>query len=174
LTTHVSHTQTCFVVALTRSAAHFRVTRTVIETQQDTAVIAPSGPQSGLDKMLSVLQGPQTISTVVKSSIDWQNFKEAEGLEDELAVAQKEGCTSCTSRHAAESRHARTGISRARSSWTDVMCVSTSISGQGVEDLHEVAEWLTDRAAMARDTFQAGSKDVSACSLCAVLGRAGI
>ena len=45
----------------------------------------------GLDKVLEELQGPKTISTVAKSSIDWDNFKEAEGLEDELAKAQKDG-----------------------------------------------------------------------------------
>ena len=31
------------------------------------------------------------MNTVVKSSIDWDNFKEKEGLEDELLSAQKEG-----------------------------------------------------------------------------------
>jgi hypothetical protein len=33
------------------------------------------------------------VSTVAKSSNDWDNFKEKEGLEDELQVAQKEGYT---------------------------------------------------------------------------------
>lgn len=31
------------------------------------------------------------MNTVVKSSMDWDNFKEKEGLEDELLAAQKEG-----------------------------------------------------------------------------------
>lgn len=41
--------------------------------------------------MLDTMKGPRMISTVDKSSMDWTNFKEQEGLEDTLAVAAKEG-----------------------------------------------------------------------------------
>jgi len=44
-----------------------------------------------LDKVLDTLKGPKVVSTVAKSSYDWDNFKEKEGLEDDLAVAQKDG-----------------------------------------------------------------------------------
>lgn len=37
------------------------------------------------------MKGPQTVSTVAKSSLDWDNFKDKEGLEDDLAVASKDG-----------------------------------------------------------------------------------
>ena len=46
---------------------------------------------SALDQVLDVLKGPKVVSTVAKSSYDWDSFKEKEGLEDELAVAAKEG-----------------------------------------------------------------------------------
>ena len=58
---------------------------------EPTTSTAPRKQQVGLDKVLEELQGPKTISTVAKSSIDWENFKEAEGLEDELLKAQKDG-----------------------------------------------------------------------------------
>ena len=50
-----------------------------------------SSALSSLDKALAAIKGPETVSTVAKSSSDWDNFKEKEGLEDELSVAQKEG-----------------------------------------------------------------------------------
>ena len=46
---------------------------------------------SSLDKALAAIKGPESVSTVAKSGADWDNFKEKEGLEDELQVAQKEG-----------------------------------------------------------------------------------
>lgn len=50
-----------------------------------------SAPVTALDKALDVLKGPKIVSTVAKSSYDWENFKEKEGIEDDLAVATKEG-----------------------------------------------------------------------------------
>ena len=44
---------------------------------------------SGLDKVIDEMKGPKTISTVTESSSDWENFKEKEGIEDDLAVAAK-------------------------------------------------------------------------------------
>jgi len=51
----------------------------------------PSSSTSVLDRILDDLKGPKVVSTITKSSYDWENFKEKEGLEDELAVAAKEG-----------------------------------------------------------------------------------
>jgi hypothetical protein len=42
-------------------------------------------------QVLGDLKGPQTVSTVSKSSADWDGYKDKEGLEEELAVASKEG-----------------------------------------------------------------------------------
>ena len=50
-----------------------------------------TAPATALDKALDVLKGPKVVSTVAKSSYDWENFKEKEGIEDDLAVATKEG-----------------------------------------------------------------------------------
>ena len=41
--------------------------------------------------MIESLKGPKTISTVTKSSIDWDNYKEQEGIQDMLEVASKDG-----------------------------------------------------------------------------------
>jgi hypothetical protein len=45
----------------------------------------------GLDSVLDSIKGPKTISTVSKSSMDWEVYKDKEGLEDDLAKASKEG-----------------------------------------------------------------------------------
>ena len=45
----------------------------------------------GIDDVLDTMKGPRVVSTVDKSSMDWTNFKEQEGLEDTLATAAKEG-----------------------------------------------------------------------------------
>jgi hypothetical protein len=50
-----------------------------------------TAPITALDKALDVIKGPKVVSTVTKSSYDWENFKEKEGIEDDLAVATKEG-----------------------------------------------------------------------------------
>ena len=44
-----------------------------------------------LDKVLEELKGPESISTVAKSSYDWDSFKQEKGLEDELAQVTKDG-----------------------------------------------------------------------------------
>lgn len=63
----------------------------VQKTVMSTAQPVVAKPVSALDKVLDELKGPKVISTVTKSSIDWDNFKEKEGLEDDLAVAAKDG-----------------------------------------------------------------------------------
>ena len=50
---------------------------------------------NGLDQALEVLKGPKVVSTIAKSSNDWENYKEQEGLEDDLAKAAKDGLVSC-------------------------------------------------------------------------------
>lgn len=76
-----------------------RITRT-LKAGESAPQQQAKAAAKGLDKVLEELQGPKAISTVAKSSIDWDNFKEAEGLEDELAKAQKDGyvenaCVGC-------------------------------------------------------------------------------
>lgn len=46
---------------------------------------------SGLSKVLAEIKGPQSVSTVAKSSMDWDTFKDDEGLNDELAKVTKDG-----------------------------------------------------------------------------------
>ena len=48
-------------------------------------------PTSALDSALSEIQGPKAMSTITKSSIDWDNFKEMEGIEEELETAGQDG-----------------------------------------------------------------------------------
>ncbi|CAM9428998.1 unnamed protein product [Discosporangium mesarthrocarpum] len=41
--------------------------------------------------MLAALDAPKNISTVAKSSMDWDNYKEEEGLEEEMSKVTKDG-----------------------------------------------------------------------------------
>jgi hypothetical protein len=41
--------------------------------------------------VLSEIKGPQSISTVTKSSLDWEGYKTTEGIEEDVAAASKEG-----------------------------------------------------------------------------------
>ena len=59
-------------------------------TSSSTNTSAPP-PSSSLDTIIDSLKGPKVVSTVAKSSYDWDTYKEKEGLEDELAVASKDG-----------------------------------------------------------------------------------
>lgn len=43
--------------------------------------------QSAIDKALEALKGPKAVSTVQKSAVDWDNFKEKEGIADEVSQA---------------------------------------------------------------------------------------
>lgn len=53
---------------------------------------AAAAPASGgLDSVLAEMRGPEAISTVAKSSYDWDSFKAEKGLDDELAQATKDG-----------------------------------------------------------------------------------
>ncbi len=44
---------------------------------------------STLDQALNLLKGPKAINTVSKSSMDWENYKEKEGLQDDLAHSKE-------------------------------------------------------------------------------------
>jgi len=48
-------------------------------------------PALAIDSVLAEISGPKAISTVTKSSLDWDQFKETEKLEDDLANASKDG-----------------------------------------------------------------------------------
>ena len=46
---------------------------------------------TGLEKVLADIKGPTGVSTVAKSNIDWENYKEEKGLNDDLKEASKDG-----------------------------------------------------------------------------------
>ncbi|KAE9030582.1 hypothetical protein PR003_g11843 [Phytophthora rubi] len=50
----------------------------------------PKG-KKGLDKMLESLDEPKKVSTMEKTSMDWDKFKEKEGIEEELTQYTKDG-----------------------------------------------------------------------------------
>ncbi|TYZ59887.1 hypothetical protein PybrP1_009200 [[Pythium] brassicae (nom. inval.)] len=52
---------------------------------------AKAAGSSGVDHVLASLDGPKKVSTIEKSSLDWDQFKEAEGIEDELRQYTKNG-----------------------------------------------------------------------------------
>jgi len=64
------------------------VQRTVLQSAGPTSAPRAKG---GLDDVLSTIKGPKAVSTVAKSSMDWDGFKEKEGLEEDLAAASKDG-----------------------------------------------------------------------------------
>ena len=71
---------------------YHRVQRTVKADSVSTSSSSTAKKAAGsLDKVLSDIKGPQAISTVTKSSYDWENFKEEENLEDDLSKATKDG-----------------------------------------------------------------------------------
>ena len=47
--------------------------------------------EKGLDKVLGALVEPKKVSTIEKSSLDWDKFKEKEGIEEELTQYTKDG-----------------------------------------------------------------------------------
>ncbi|CAM9342820.1 unnamed protein product [Chrysoparadoxa australica] len=70
------------------------VTRKVVEgSAEEAAAKAKESKkkQGGLDGVLAAMNAPKAISTVDKSSMDWDKFKQEEGLEGELALVTKGG-----------------------------------------------------------------------------------
>lgn len=59
----------------------------VSKSQTKTAASAASV----LDSMVAAIQDPKKISTIEKSSLDWDNFKQKEGIDDELKQFTKDG-----------------------------------------------------------------------------------
>ncbi|TDH68246.1 hypothetical protein CCR75_003248 [Bremia lactucae] len=47
--------------------------------------------EKGLDKVLASFDEPRKVSTIEKSSLDWDTFKEVQGIEDELTHLTKDG-----------------------------------------------------------------------------------
>lgn len=56
-----------------------------------TTASAANTEKKGLDKVLESLDEPKKVSTMEKSSLDWDKFKEKEGIEDELTHYTKDG-----------------------------------------------------------------------------------
>lgn len=51
--------------------------------QQETAANS-SNKATGIDAVLSQIKGPQKFTTIDKTNVDWENFKDKAGLEEEL------------------------------------------------------------------------------------------
>lgn len=65
-----------------------------VEKKVDADVAAKASVQKekkGLDKLLADIQGPGTLSTVGKSHMDWEAYKQEKGIEEDLQVATKDG-----------------------------------------------------------------------------------
>ncbi|KAF4316371.1 hypothetical protein BBO99_00008611 [Phytophthora kernoviae] len=66
-----------------------------VSTRAGSAGEAAGKPAKGgakaLDKVLASLDEPKKVSTMEKSSLDWDKFKEAEGIDDELKQYTKDG-----------------------------------------------------------------------------------
>lgn len=71
------------------------VTRKVLEgSKEEAAAVAEQEKAKKIKPLANVLaqlEEPKQLNTVSKSSLDWDKFKEVEGLEDELAAVTKEG-----------------------------------------------------------------------------------
>mmetsp|Transcript_14180 Transcript_14180/g.30778 ORF Transcript_14180/g.30778 Transcript_14180/m.30778 type:complete len:270 (+) Transcript_14180:42-851(+) len=70
------------------------VKRTVVEptavaAAASTAAAAPPTSSGGIDSVLANLGGPQKMSTVAKTSSDWDTFKNKTGLDEELEEKAK-------------------------------------------------------------------------------------
>lgn len=75
---------------------HDSVEKTVVSTAYDKSNSNSNKtnfakPSSSLDNVLDTIKGPKVVSTVSKSSMDWDSYKDKEGLTDELSKAAKEG-----------------------------------------------------------------------------------
>lgn len=68
-----------------------RVRRTSAASSSGGSGSSTGAGASSLDKVLQDIQGPKAISTVAKSSYDWDSYKEQENLVDDLSKAAKAG-----------------------------------------------------------------------------------
>jgi hypothetical protein len=62
------------------------------EYSVSTKAGAAKSDKKGLDKVLESMDEPKKVSTMEKSSLDWDKFKEKEGIEEELTQYTKDGC----------------------------------------------------------------------------------
>ena len=71
----------------------YRVQRTVLQSAADSLTYDSKSKAGGkgIDQVLSTIKGPRLVSTVAKSSMDWDVYKEKEGLEEDLQAAAKDG-----------------------------------------------------------------------------------
>eukprot|EP00636_Phaeomonas_parva_P001077 CAMPEP_0118857720 /NCGR_PEP_ID=MMETSP1163-20130328/4671_1 /TAXON_ID=124430 /ORGANISM="Phaeomonas parva, Strain CCMP2877" /LENGTH=309 /DNA_ID=CAMNT_0006791059 /DNA_START=232 /DNA_END=1161 /DNA_ORIENTATION=+ len=68
------------------------VTKTVdAHSAEAKAASAPKKAKTGLESVLDEMKGPKTISTLEKTSVDWDGYKEEHKLNDSLADASKDG-----------------------------------------------------------------------------------
>ncbi|CAM9280271.1 unnamed protein product [Ascophyllum nodosum] len=67
------------------------VKRTVTVGSAEQAAAAAQQKKAGLDSVLAVIDGPKSISTVTKSSLDWEKFKADEGIAGDMQQAVKDG-----------------------------------------------------------------------------------
>ncbi|CAM9801628.1 unnamed protein product [Pylaiella littoralis] len=67
------------------------VKRTVTAGSAEHAAAAAAQKKGGLDNVLAAIDGPKSISTVTKSSMDWETYKAAEGIEGDMQQATKDG-----------------------------------------------------------------------------------
>ncbi len=62
-----------------------------MKDREEDAIANARPTASTLDKLIDSLKGPKAISTVSKSSADWEIYKEKEGITDEQLTAAKDG-----------------------------------------------------------------------------------
>ncbi|CAM9681853.1 unnamed protein product [Ectocarpus sp. 12 AP-2014] len=67
------------------------VKRKVTAGSAEHVAAAGAKKHGGLDNVLAALDGPKSISTVTKSSMDWETYKAAEGIEGDMEQATKDG-----------------------------------------------------------------------------------
>ena len=72
-----------------------RVNRTIEagskEAKAQEAKVLAAKKRTSLDHALSAIEKKKTVTTVTKTSADWDQFKEKEGISDELEQATKDG-----------------------------------------------------------------------------------
>lgn len=54
-------------------------------------IAAAKSSAKGIDQVLASLDAPKKVSTMEKTSMDWDKFKEVEGIEEELHQYTKDG-----------------------------------------------------------------------------------
>lgn len=67
-------------------------------TSSATSPAAPDAQK--LDRLIDSLKGPKAISTVTKSSVDWDSYKTKEGIDEDELVAAKDGYVAPSSMNA--------------------------------------------------------------------------